>query len=391
LRAEAEEALFAREIAAVSGNTKIEPANVIDRLVKLASLRAPADKSAVGAPLAAAAKRLRAIAKSKPDDVVAAADKAKGATALLDATGSARNGIAVDLTAAWELAWTAKMNASLAKASSLVFGNPLTKLTAAVVESVAVDPAKKEAKEAVLVTALGAHAASAHASGAVQRLLRSDADPMAWACKEDIYLLGLHYRDAHLVTPGLIEAWCLAACRRERESNAALAMAQKWLRRAERLGVTKSPGYVQERDALDVLLKKTANPVRLPAHAEQQEPTANVVGEDERGHLHYNRIVRWAERLLGLHPEVEAVRLVRKDGGIPLRPTRLLETLNRQHHIDGVEVERIIPAALDASYCIPSNGALRINIILPKGRTVQEREAVVDKLRGDTSLFGEDA
>ena len=271
--------------------------------------------------------------------------------------------------------------------------NPLTKLVTVLVKSVAVEPVKKEAKDAAIATlilSLDSHAPHIHASDAVRILLETDRDPTVWSRRKDIYLLGLHYRDSHLRL-GLIERWCIAACRRERESSGALVTALEWLRRAERLGVAKSPEYLKERDALDALLRKTANPVRLPAHADRQDPAATVIGEDERGHIHYERVVRWAERLLRLHPEVEAVRRVRKDGEIDLRPTRILDTVPTMHQnaAKGIEPIRIIAAVLDASFCIPSNCPLRVNIILPKGRTVQERQAVCEKLQADSSLFGD--
>jgi hypothetical protein len=124
LRKQAEEALFTREIAALQKDSKADPASIVDRLVRLASLGAPSDKSAVTAPLAAVAKRLRAQAKSKPDDVIASVDKARGSAPLLDAAGSARDVISADLGGAWEAAWGAKMTALLTKAGPLVYSKP---------------------------------------------------------------------------------------------------------------------------------------------------------------------------------------------------------------------------------------------------------------------------
>ena len=54
-----------------------------------------------------------------------------------------------------------------------------------------------------------------------------------------------------------------------------------------------------------------------------------------------------------------------------------------------MEHSRIIPAVLDESYCIPKGTtALRINIVLPEGTTIDQREAVISVLKDDSSLFG---
>jgi hypothetical protein len=55
----------------------------------------------------------------------------------------------------------------------------------------------------------------------------------------------------------------------------------------------------------------------------------------------------------------------------------------------GFDENRIIPAVLDDSHCIPSGTTvLRINIILAEGTTPQQRDAAVDLLRKDEYLFG---
>jgi hypothetical protein len=57
----------------------------------------------------------------------------------------------------------------------------------------------------------------------------------------------------------------------------------------------------------------------------------------------------------------------------------------------GVDSARIVPAVLDESYCNPKGTtALRINIILPAGTTLAQRESVIELLREDNSLFGEE-
>ena len=59
--------------------------------------------------------------------------------------------------------------------------------------------------------------------------------------------------------------------------------------------------------------------------------------------------------------------------------------------IPGIDEARIIPIVLDASYCVPAAVALRMNIVLPPGTTLSQREAAFEVLREDSSLFGEDS
>ena len=99
------------------------------------------------------------------------------------------------------------------------------------------------------------------------------------------------------------------------------------------------------------------------------------------------------ERLLRLHPYVQAVRRVRRDRNIPLSPTRLLplENIAQQLQSSGEKLDsaRIIPAVLDDSFCSPKGTTvLRINIMLPPGTTIGQREAAIASLKADGSLFG---
>jgi hypothetical protein len=164
------------------------------------------------------------------------------------------------------------------------------------------------------------------------------------------------------------------------------------LRRTEYLALTELPAFGQEEDAVKKLLDRTAVPEVLPVVA-KQEPATSVVGENERGHLQVDRIQRWADRLLKLHPYIQAVRRVRKDHGPALSPTRLLGVDNMSQHVsaalESVEPSRVIPAVLDESYCIPKGKTvLRINIVLPPNTSIAQREAAIKLLSEDTSLFG---
>jgi len=230
------------------------------------------------------------------------------------------------------------------------------------------------------------------AVGVVELLLGSGENPVAWEQRELVHELAFHYRST-LLKPGALESWCIVACRKLRERNAALLDCQRWLRRAERLGVTGNREYREEREKLEREISNTAHAARLPRTASTQEDVAKIVGDGEGGHLHGDRIASWAQRLYRRHPYVHAVRRVSKDGTIPPRPNRILDLNHIARHAKaaiGVAQDRIIPAVLDQSFCSESC-ALRINIVLEVGCTVQEREAVMVELRKDVELFPTEA
>lgn len=232
------------------------------------------------------------------------------------------------------------------------------------------------------------------ASG-VGAVLKSVSEPTVWENRESVYEVAVNYKLASLMSPGLLESWCVAASRIARERNAPIDESQLWLRRAERLGVATNPEFLHEAAEVDKILRHTANARELPALPAAQEDAGRTVGEDERGHLNVNRIRLWVTRLLNRHPYVQAVRRVRKDHGLALRPTRILELSNIGQHIVGVQkmdVNRIIPAVLDESYCSPSGTTvLRINVVLAEGTSPRQRECAFQRLRMDDALFGEDA
>jgi tRNA A-37 threonylcarbamoyl transferase component Bud32 len=224
------------------------------------------------------------------------------------------------------------------------------------------------------------------------RLLLGGIHPAVWPRREDVYLLGLGYKDAGLFQADELGRWCVLSARRMRERELSISGAQLWLRRTEYLGLSELPEFGVEEKAVKKLLFQTAVPEMLPAVG-KQEPATSVVGEDERAHLQVDRIRRWAERLLMLHPYVQAVKRVRKDHGPALTPTRLLGVDNISQHLspalESIERCRIIPAVMDESYCIPKGQTvLRINIVLPPGTTIGQREAAVKLLAADNSLFG---
>lgn len=225
----------------------------------------------------------------------------------------------------------------------------------------------------------------------VELILGSPNHPAVWPLREDVYLLGLSYKDANLIPAAMIGNWCIKASGKVRERESNLVACQTWVRRAESIGISSSADYRQENDALQKLLRRTATPAILPSVV-KQEPANKVIGASERGHLSVERVEAWVTRLLRLHPYVQAVKRVRKDHGIPLSPTRLLPLDNIGQHLQGdaIDAARIIPAVLDESYCVPrSKTVLRVNIVLPPGTTIAQRETVLELLKSDTSLFGE--
>jgi hypothetical protein len=111
--------------------------------------------------------------------------------------------------------------------------------------------------------------ASPAAVSVVEMLLGAAENPIAWDQREMVHELALHYRDGLLKT-GALEAWCIGACRRLRERIASLLDCQRWLRRAERLGVTANREYREEKEKLEREISNTANKVRLPRAARTQ-------------------------------------------------------------------------------------------------------------------------
>jgi hypothetical protein len=229
------------------------------------------------------------------------------------------------------------------------------------------------------------------AIAAVEALLGALTEPSVVARAADVFLAGAKLVAADLLAPHVVGAACVAAARFARIANGDLPSAQTWLRRAALFGGEKLSGYLPELEEVDRQAKKTVTPTALPPDAFKQ--AGHVVGKDEYGHLHVERIQRWANRVMELFRWVESVRRVRKDGGIPAHSTRLLNVSNLSQHLAAakdVEAVRVIPAALDGSYSIPSGIALRMNIILPKGTTEVQRAAAMAALRAEKTLFADD-
>lgn len=225
----------------------------------------------------------------------------------------------------------------------------------------------------------------------VEFMLKDPLQPAIWESRDDVFLLGVNYRAASLVRSGLIEQWCLRCCQLIRERGEPLVGCLLWLRRAERLGISGSADYRQERERVEGLVNRTADPPSLPPVARVQESASRVIGDDERGHLAVAQVERWAARLMHLYPHVQAVKRVRREGRIPLWPTRILEDTPAIHSAaaQGLAASRLIAAVLDSSFCRDATTVLRINLILEEGTTPAQRENFIDLLRKDTSLFGE--
>jgi len=194
------------------------------------------------------------------------------------------------------------------------------------------------------------------AIGVVELLLGSSDNPVAWEQRELVHELAFHFCSA-LLKAGALEALCIAACGKLRERNAALLDCQRWLRRAERLGVNGNREYREEKAKLERELSNSAHAARLPRTASVQENVPKTIGDAEAGHLHVDRIAAWVQRLYRRHPYVHAVRRVSKDGTIPPRPNRILDINHIARHAKaavGVASARIIPAVLDQSFCAES-------------------------------------
>jgi serine/threonine-protein kinase len=255
----------------------------------------------------------------------------------------------------------------------------------------------RDAQSTVIVTLLDlllAHEPSFGLATSLDVMLKNVANPVVWANRETLYEVGVNYRASNLASSGILESWCIAASRYLREKNAAADEPQLWLRRAERLGVSTNVEFIREAAEVARILKHTANARELPPIPTTQEEAARCVGEDERPHLNLSRIRRWVTRVLNRHPYVQGVRRVRKDPNVALRPTRVLDLTNVSQHIGSLQkldVNRIIPAVLDESYCTPPGSTvLRINILLAENTTPRQRECAYERLRQDDALFGED-
>jgi hypothetical protein len=183
--------------------------------------------------------------------------------------------------------------------------------------------------------------------------------------------------------------WCILCCRLAQNNTADYTECHLWLQRAKRFGVHDSVEYTNERERLQPLLSSIGADT-LPPAAEQEDPS-KILGNDEQGHFDVGKMINWTRRLQRLYPWVVGVRRVRGEGAIARYPTRLLDLRGLARHAKGLPVgmaDRIIPAALDASYSVTSKDrATRINIILPDGTTGGQRETAIRRLRDNKRLF----
>jgi hypothetical protein len=268
----------------------------------------------------------------------------------------------------------------------------------AVLQEAHVTSGDKEAQRTTIVTLLDLlllHEPSYGLASSIDVMLKSIMNPAVRENRETIYEIGVNYRAANLLPSGILESWCVAASRFLREKNAPADEPQLWLRRAERLGVGNNAEFRKEAAEVEKLIRNTANARELPPLPVAQENPSKAVGEDERGHLNISRIQNWVSRVLTRHPYVQAVRRVRKDPNLALRPTRVLDLANINQHtvsLPKTDAHRVIPAVLDESYCVPGGATvLRINIVLAESTTPRQRECAMERLRKDDALFGEDS
>jgi len=223
-------------------------------------------------------------------------------------------------------------------------------------------------------------------------LLLNSAEPSVWERYQEIFLLALRYHEQGLFDGGFLAECCIGACAQLRRRGQDVTACLVWLQRAARLGAATSAEFTKEEKALQAVETGASAKRSLPPLSARQEDPSKVVGEYEKAHLNTVRISRWAERILKSYPFVEMVRRVGKDHGPAPRPTRILGRDNlARHRIKGIDDAQIIPVLLDDSYCIRSDCAVRMNIVLPKGTTLSQNEAAVELLKTDNTLFGSDS
>jgi hypothetical protein len=220
----------------------------------------------------------------------------------------------------------------------------------------------------------------------LETLLSSQNDPLIWGLRHDLFFAAAAYTSAELLG-GRCESWCITACKKARPLESGLLEAQLWLRRVESMSVSAGADYLAEKKEVDRLVQAQAAHSTLPESARKQDE--KIVGEDEKGHLDIDRIDRWGARLRRLYPFIYAVKRVRKEPG-KIGATRILSVDGMSLHIKaapGIKQARIIPALLDQSFCAAANTMLRISIVLPENSTAAQREAAIEVLASDGSLF----
>jgi len=253
-----------------------------------------------------------------------------------------------------------------------------------------VDEAAREDKRVALQTLVEFLLVSNPCSelvSSVEVLLSNQNDPVIWNVRHELFLIAASYTAAAMVSDRC-ESWCIRACKKMRPlEGGALLETQLWLRRVESLSVSGGADYLIEKREIERLLQSQAGCSSLPDAAKVQD--SKIVGKDEAGHLDVERIEAWGARVRRLYPFVEAIKRVRKAPGIT-GPSRVLNPKGMSLHLKaapGIKPTRIIPAVLDQGYCIPADVMLRINILLTESCSAAQREAAIELLAADRTLF----
>lgn len=201
-----------------------------------------------------------------------------------------------------------------------------------------------------------------------------------------LFELCIRFREANLLSTAPIANFCAVAAEAHRRSASSTAVVETWLRRGKRVHGQPTDALAAELEAFAELLQRTQAKASLPPNCENQDRT--VIGSAEKGHLDVDRIERFANRLLEMHPYVCAVKRRRKDGDLAVSTPRLLDDANlAQHRIDGIDDNCIIPFVLDGSFSA-EGVPIRMNIVLPKGTTAPQRKVARDAIAANTQLFG---
>lgn len=179
---------------------------------------------------------------------------------------------------------------------------------------------------------------------------------------------------------GLVD-FCVRAARVGAVRDAARARA--WLARATRLGGMAEQAC--QRLTSELKLQSSVGDSAEPIRCERF--VGADVGEDEKGHLAFDRIQAFAERVHRRHGFVCGVRRVgRERGNMVARPTLLpLESVKGVRRADVASVSSIY-ALLDETYT-KRDGALRVQILLAATTTAAQREEAFRRLADEEDLF----
>lgn len=203
--------------------------------------------------------------------------------------------------------------------------------------------------------------------------------------REAVFELLSSYGVAKLVASGQIETFCISAAESARVQRQDYLNAELWLRRCRALGLTLSEGYQKEDKLLTDVRQRTRRQQTLPPSCVKQDGLK--LGEAERGHVNYDKIKTFAERVCRLYPFVARLRRVEKDEKLRVTRPTLLRLNQLASHIPrgSRDPGNIIPLVLDSSFT--GDVPIRMNIELEPSTTQAQREAAMEQLRANTDLF----